>query len=54
MPVKGVDYSIENNLMSIKNQKYQDFKFLCVVDSEEDVQAEGKENLLCGFRKAEH
>ncbi len=36
MPVKGVDYSIENNLMSIKNQKYQDFKFLCVVDSEEE------------------
>ena len=36
MPVKGVDYSIEKNLTSIKNQKYQNFKLLCVVDSEEE------------------
>jgi cellulose synthase/poly-beta-1,6-N-acetylglucosamine synthase-like glycosyltransferase len=36
MPVKGIDYSLKKNLESVKNQKYENFKFLCVVDSEEE------------------
>ncbi|WP_337860089.1 glycosyltransferase family 2 protein [Ferroplasma sp.] len=36
MPVKGIDYSLETNLLSIKKQKYDNFKLLCVVDSEKE------------------
>ncbi|AGO61604.1 hypothetical protein FACI_IFERC00001G1624 [Ferroplasma acidarmanus Fer1] len=36
MPVRGIDYSLEKNLISVKNQEYENFKFLCVVDSEEE------------------
>ncbi len=33
MPVRGVDYSLETNLKSVKEQKYENFKLICVVDS---------------------
>lgn len=36
MPVRGLDYSMEDNLKSIQNQKYKNYKFICVVDSEND------------------
>jgi cellulose synthase/poly-beta-1,6-N-acetylglucosamine synthase-like glycosyltransferase len=36
MPVRGIDYSFEQNLLSVRNQKYDNFKFLCVVDSENE------------------
>ncbi len=36
VPCRGMDYSLEENLKSIKRQQYRDFKVLAVVDSEDD------------------
>jgi cellulose synthase/poly-beta-1,6-N-acetylglucosamine synthase-like glycosyltransferase len=36
MPVKNIDFTLETNLNSIKKQKYDNFKFICVVDSENE------------------
>ncbi|MEM0139274.1 MAG: glycosyltransferase family 2 protein [Ferroplasma sp.] len=36
IPVKGIDYSLEENLNSIKNQDYKKFKAVCIVDSADE------------------
>ena len=36
IPVRGVDFSLKENLQSIQNQEYENFKLICVVDTEND------------------
>ncbi|MEM3227876.1 MAG: glycosyltransferase family 2 protein [Candidatus Micrarchaeaceae archaeon] len=36
VPCRGADFGLEENLLSIKNQSYENFSVLCVVDSESD------------------
>lgn len=36
IPCKGIDFSLEGNLKSVKNQKYKNFDSIAVVDSESD------------------
>ncbi len=36
VPCRGVDYSLEENLKSIMNQSYKNYKMLCVIDDEND------------------
>lgn len=36
LPVKGLDYQLEKNVLSIQNQEYENFDLLAVVDSKED------------------
>ncbi len=36
LPCRGIDYSLYDNLNSIKNQNYNNFKLICAVDDEND------------------
>jgi len=36
LPCRGIDYSLKDNLNSIKNQSYNNFKLICVVDNENE------------------
>ena len=36
MPVRGIDYSLQQNLESVQKQKYENFQMICVIDSEQD------------------
>lgn len=36
LPCRGIDHGMENNILSLKNQKHGDFRLLAVVDSEGD------------------
>ena len=36
VPCRGLDYSLENNLKSIKNQNYHKYRMVCIVDNKED------------------
>lgn len=36
MPIKGIDLTLEDNLVSIKEQDYDNYDLIAVVDSEED------------------
>lgn len=36
LPCKGVDYTLDENLKSLKNQSYKNYKIVAVVDSEDD------------------
>ncbi len=40
VPCKGKDYSLRENLLSLKNQSFSNFKVIGVVDSEEDPAVE--------------
>lgn len=37
VPCKGMDFELDKNLLSLKNQNYRDFDVVAVVDSENDV-----------------
>ncbi len=37
VPCRGMDYSLEENLRSIKEQRYPDFNVLAIVDSDDDA-----------------
>ncbi len=36
LPCRGIDYSLRSNLNSIKNQNYNNFRLVCVVDNENE------------------
>ncbi len=44
VPVKGVDYELEKNLVSLKGQKYGQFELIAVVDDETDPAVEFLKN----------
>ncbi len=40
VPCRGMDFSLEDNLKSIKNQKYPKYRMICIVDSNDDPSLE--------------
>ncbi len=55
VPSRGTDYSMTDNLKSIKNQKNENFSIICVVDSEDDpsvknIKEAGLDYIISNYR----
>jgi hypothetical protein len=57
LPVKGVDYQLDKNLISLRDQEFDSFDLVAVVDSEEDLSVpllkEGKINYITSMATCE-